>query len=151
MHGAQLDPPSGSFNPSAAKVFMTNPSVCLDIAASKSSIAVIDLLLEHGATIENSLALHKAAGSGAGDERVPIMAHLIALGYDANATDDIRKNHALGTPLHYAISARSLAKVEFLLQHGADPHKPVGRSGSAYLMAKCMGLDEIADLMNWLS
>lgn len=150
-HGAQLDPPSRSFNPSAAYVCTTTSSDCIDIAASKSSIAVLNLLFEHGATKGNSIALHMAAGSGTGDERIPMMAHLIELGYDINAADEVRRNHAIGTPLQYAITAKSLAKVEFLLQKGADPHKPVGRCGSAFIMAERMGLDQFVILMKRFS
>lgn len=146
-HGAQLDPLPRSFNPSAAYVFNTTSSSCLDTAASKSSIAVLDLLFEHGATKGDSIALHMAAGSGAGDERIPMMAHLIELGYEVNATDEVRKNHAIGTPLQYAVTAKSLTKVEFLLQKGADPHKPVGRCGSAFGMAERMGMDQFVGLM----
>ena len=76
-----------------------------------------------------------------------MMAHLINLGYDVNATDEPRKNHGIGTPLQYAIMAKSLAKVEFLLQEGADPHKPVGRYGSAFKMAELMGMDQFVILM----
>ncbi|KAL8731410.1 MAG: hypothetical protein Q9181_004311 [Wetmoreana brouardii] len=150
-HGAQLDPPPGSFNPSAAYAFKTTSSKCLDTAASISSIAVLDLLFKHGATKADSIALHTAADSGAGDERIPITAHLIGLGYDVNAANEVRKNHAIGTPLHYAVTAKSLAKVEFLLQKGVDPHKPVGRCGSAFKMAECLGMDHFVGLMKRFS
>lgn len=126
-------------------------SGCIDIAASSSSIAVLDLLFEHGAKKGDSIALHMAAGSGTEDERVPMMAHLIELGYDVNATDEIRGNHAIGTPLQYAVMAKSLAKVEFLLRNGADPHKPVGRGGSAFILAERMGLNQFVGLMKQFS
>ncbi|KAL9611324.1 MAG: hypothetical protein Q9167_004007 [Letrouitia subvulpina] len=150
-HGAQLDPPSGSINPSATYAFRTTSSSCIDAAASASSTAVLDLLFEHGAKKGDSIALHIAAGSGAGDERVPMMAHLIELGYDVNATDDVRGNHAIGTPLQYAVTAKSLAKVEFLLRNGADPHKPVGNGGSAFILAERMGLEQYVGLMKQFS
>lgn len=76
-----------------------------------------------------------------------MISHLIALGYDVNATDKTRGNHSMGTPLHYAIMANSPSTVSLLLQRGADPHKPVGRCGSAYKMAELMGRDQCVMLM----
>lgn len=80
-----------------------------------------------------------------------MMAHLIELDYDVNATDEVRKNHAIGTPLQYAVTAKSFAKVEFLLRKGADPHKPVGRGGSPFKMAERMGMDQFVGLMKRFS
>ena len=108
---------------------------------------MFDLLLEHGAVKENSTPLHSAAGTGIDDERLPMMAHLIEAGYDVNATDEAWGNRKLGTPLHYAIRAQSLAKVEFLLQRGTDPHKPGGRAGSPFKMAECIGMEQFVSLL----
>ena len=121
------------------------------MAASVSSIVTFDLLIEHGAKGEDSLALHMAAGAGMDDERIPMMAHLIYLGYDVNATDELRGRRAIGTPLHYAISAKSLAKVKFLLERGADPYKPAGLCGSAFNMAERTGMDQCVVLMKQIS
>lgn len=126
----------------------TTSSVCLNKAGSVSSVAVFDLLLKHGAIKENSTPLHSAAGAGMDGERIPMMAYLIEAGYDVNATDEARIIRLLGTPLHYAIAARSLENAKFLLQKGADPHKSVGLSGSSPLeMAKGMGMDELIGLL----
>ena len=146
-HGAQLDPAPQSSDLSFRNAFTTTSSACLNVAASTSSIAVFDLLLKHAAMKANSTPLHSAAGSGMDDERIPMMAHLIELGYDVNATDEMRKNCMIGTPLHYAIRAQSLAKVKFLLQRGADPHKPVGLAGSPFKMAERMGMDQFVGLL----
>ena len=81
------------------------------------------------------------------DERIPMMAYLIEAGYDVNATDEVKKFGAIGTPLQYAIMAQSLAKVKFLLQRGADPYKPVGRAGSPFKMAERMGMDQFVNLL----
>ncbi len=91
-----------------------------------------------------------AAGAGADDERIPMMAHLIDLGYDVDATDDVRKHLAIRTPLHYAIRVQSLAKVNFLLQKGADSHKPVGLSVFPFKMAERMGKDRFVSLLKQL-
>lgn len=109
------------------------------------------MLLESGATRTNSVALHAAAGAGKDDERIPMMAHLIELGYDVNATDEVRGYSAVGTPLQCAIMAKSPAKVRFLLEKGADPRKPVGSGGSPFKMAEGMGLDEVVDLLKQYS
>ena len=146
-HGAQLDPAPLPADLSFGNVFTTTSSGCLNVAASKSTIAVFDLLLEYGAKKANSTPLHYAAGTGMDAERIPMMAHLIEIGYDVNATDEVRGRRAIGTPLQYAIDARSLAKVKFLLLRGADPHKPVGLAGSPFQMAERMGLDQFVDVL----
>ncbi|KAI4162727.1 MAG: hypothetical protein LQ342_003614 [Letrouitia transgressa] len=144
-HGAQLDPPSRSINPSAAYIFRTTLSGCIDIAASSSSIAVLDLLFEHGAKKGDSIALHMAAGSGTEDERVPMMAHLIELGYDVNATDEIRGNHAIGTPLQYAVMAKSLAKAAGVRRHAhMSSQKTWAQGPPARLTIAVKLLDDIA-------
>ncbi|KAL8846312.1 MAG: hypothetical protein Q9221_008595 [Calogaya cf. arnoldii] len=120
-----------------------DPSI-LDLAASGASTAVYDLLLKRGASHVKRIPLHAAAGSGR-DGRIPMMAYLIEAGYDINAFDTNVQPwmRRVGTPLQYAIRAQSLPNVEFLVRHGADPHKPGGLSGSAYTMAERMGLKEI--------
>ncbi len=112
---------------------------------------MFDLLLKHGAVKENSTPLHSAAGTGMDDERIPMMVHLIESGYDVNATDEVRGYRKIGTPLHYAIQAQSLAKVEFLLQRGADPHKHVGLAGSPFKMAEGMGMEQFVSLLKRFS
>ena len=146
-HGAQIDPPPPPPELCWGNAFTTTSSVCLNTAASISSTAVFDLLLEYGAVKENSTPLHSAAGTGTDDERILMMAYLIGAGYDVNATDEARGNRRVGTPLHYAIRAQSLAKMIFLLQRGADPHKPGGRAGSPFKMAECMGMEQFVSLL----
>ena len=145
--GAEIGPSAQSSNSSASLVLNTDSSSYLDRAASVSSIATFDLLIGRCAKRDNCLPLHYAAGAGSDGERLPMMVHLIELGYDVNADDEIRMRRSIGTPLHNAIIARSLVKVEFLLQKGADAHKRAGRSGSAYKMAETMHLEEYVVLM----
>ena len=150
-HGAQLYSSTQSFNPSASLVFNTQSCSYLDLAASTASIATFDLLVEHGAQRESCLPLHMAAGTASDDERIPMMAHLIDLGYNVNATDDMRGNHAIGTPLHYAIYVKSLVKVEFLLRKGANSHQPVGLAESAFKMAERLEMVQCVRLMKQTS
>ena len=144
-HGAKPDLPGSSIS-AAALTSKLHSSSCLEVAASRSSVATFDLLISHGANRETGNLLHLAAARS-DDQRASMMSHLIALGYDVNATDDDRGNHSIGTPLHYAIMANSPSAVSFLLRKGADPHKPVGRCGSAYKMAELMGRDQCVNVM----
>ena len=59
--------------------------MALQCAAAWSTIGSLDLLLEHGAKLENSFPLHAAAGMNC--ERIQMMAHLIKLGVDVNSCD----------------------------------------------------------------
>lgn len=88
------------------------------------------MLLDHGARKENSIPLHTAAGSGLNGERIPMISHLIRLGFDVNGSDEARGPSGIGTPLHYAIKAGSLENIKCLLDNGADAQKPIGLAGS---------------------
>ncbi|KAL8753143.1 MAG: hypothetical protein Q9184_005510 [Pyrenodesmia sp. 2 TL-2023] len=123
----------------------------LNTAAASSSVAVFDLLIERGATRANSIPLHIAAGAGEDGERIPMMTHLIDIGYDINGTDDGKHPCGHGTPLHYALRAQSLEKVEFLLQKGADPYRPHDGCGTPFTwaegMARSMARGEFVTLL----
>ncbi|KAL8898433.1 MAG: hypothetical protein Q9207_006700 [Kuettlingeria erythrocarpa] len=123
----------------------------LNTAAASSSVAVFDLMIEHGATRENSIPLHTTAGSGRGGDRIPMMTHLIDIGYDINGTDDGKWPCWNGTPLHYALKAQSLEKVEFLLQKGADPYRLYKGCGTPFSvaesLARSMGRGEFISLL----
>ena len=54
--------------------------------------------------------------------RIPMMEHLIKLGVDVNAQDDLKHgSYRRGTALHYAIWECNPEQVRFLLDNGADP------------------------------
>ncbi|KAL9641130.1 MAG: hypothetical protein Q9204_000270, partial [Flavoplaca sp. TL-2023a] len=120
----------------------------LDLAGAMASTAVFESLLRRGASKQRDIPLHMAAASGKNGERIPMMAYLIAAGYDVNATDQAREpwNTRRGTPLQYAILAESLPNVEFLVQHGADPHNEGGVAVSAYTLAERMELKDVIRL-----
>lgn len=60
----------------------------LDTAANSGNIAVIDLLLAHGAKLECSNALHAIARTRNEDSRcIAVMAHLLDRGADVNALE----------------------------------------------------------------
>jgi len=150
-HGATLSHlPTDSSNPTYADPILT----CLNAAACKSTIATFDMLLAHGASKTHSIPLHTVAGCGSDDSRIPMMAHLINIGYDVNATDEeVMGGHGIGTPLHHAVRRHAMGKIKFLLENGANPQKKnqVKREGaiqfSALEMAEGSGLSEIVAMM----
>ena len=92
----------------------------MNFAAGSSSIAVLDLLLTHGAKLENSLPLHVAAARSDVDVQIPMMQHLLSLGVDINASDAMKGSRRAGTPLHHAAQAGRIEAVQFLVEIGAD-------------------------------
>ncbi|TQV92474.1 hypothetical protein V2A60_007162 [Cordyceps javanica] len=83
------------------------------VAALYRDTAAIDLLLQHGARLENSGALAAAAQRG----NEPMLCHLMARG----ARSDSDAATATTTPpLHVAVGAGHAGAARILLQHGAD-------------------------------
>ena len=109
------------------------------------------MLLSHGAKRENSIPLHTAAGAGVNGERTAMIVHLLELGFEVNQSDEAIGRFAIGTPLQYAIRAKSFENVKCLLDYGADPHKPVGLAGSAFKMAERMATEDIFALLKQYS
>lgn len=89
-HGARPNLGPRTINPKADSASIDSSGICLNVAAQKSSIRIFDMLLNHGAPRENSVALHMAAGAGVSVERIPMMTHLIAFGFDVNGSDEVR-------------------------------------------------------------
>ena len=99
----------------------------LEVAASGSSPAVLDTLLEHGLKLEDSDALHSVAGaSEAPSGRLEMMVHLLNLGIDINAIEKrgqpSSRGIGKGTPLHSAVYIDEREHVAFLLERGADKY-----------------------------
>lgn len=97
-----------------------------------ATFAVVDLLLQYGAKIEQSKALHVAAPSRKDDsECIPMMEYLLDHGADINALKHqsnpeylermkTNKRLAFGNPLHCAAKCGKKKRVKFLLERGAD-------------------------------
>ena len=121
--------------------------MALQCAAAWSTIGSLDLLLEHGAKLENSFPLHAAAGMNC--ERIQMMAHLIKLGVDVNSCDFARVRSQYGTPLHCAVIARNIGNVK--LENGANPHIQDRGGLTPFDIAKRIGNQEISrKLLNLL-
>lgn len=94
----------------------------LEMAAKVASPAVVELLLEHGATWKNRAALHYAAM----DNRVDVAAVLLRHGQDVNAVSDDEEipasyyERGWGTALHEAARNGHEQMIRFLLEHGID-------------------------------
>ena len=124
---------------------VSDSGMALQLAACWSDISTLDLLLEHGAKLENSFPLHDVAGMG--DERIPMMAHLIELGVDVNSLDSARVRFRYGTPLHCAVQGQQCGTVRFLLENWADPNMKDEYGVTPIEAAKKKGNQELIALL----
>ena len=94
----------------------------LELAAKVASPAVVERLLQHGATWENRAALHYAAM----DDRVDVARVLVQHGQDVNAVPNDEEipagyyERGWGTALHEAARRGHEQMVRFLLDSGID-------------------------------
>lgn len=100
-------------------------STILDVAAANSTPTVLDLLIAHGARLEDSDALHSAAGEREKKPgRVEMMSHLLHLGMDINALAQREypagRRIGRGTPLQAAVAPEEPDRIQFLIEHGAN-------------------------------
>ncbi|KAJ3094090.1 hypothetical protein HK100_006281 [Physocladia obscura] len=132
--GADVNFPSLKRVPqNIAKSRAGNP-ICrypIEFAAACSTLDIIKLLLARGAMLENTNALHAAAGGvtdGDSAEQIKIMEFLLEKGLDINAIEFVvdasfpeqYEDRFYGTPLHYAAVWGWEDRFEFLLKKGAD-------------------------------
>lgn len=146
----------------------SDPGSVLDMAAEIGTVAAVDLLLQHGAKLENSTPLHNAASMGphgaarlsrvlpseylaiVGD-RIPMMKYLLECGVDVNGSDEVNGSavvvgqYRAGRPIHHAINAVAVDNVGFLLEHGADPHMKNQNGSTAFDLAKGTSMEEILE------
>ncbi|KAF4946972.1 hypothetical protein FGADI_10788 [Fusarium gaditjirri] len=100
------------------------------VAGLYKDTAAIDLLLQYGATVENSGALAAAARRG----NEPMMRHLLEKG--ARPKSDATSVGTGASPLHVAVKAGHVGIARILMQHGADPNAADGSGTSAVELAK---------------
>lgn len=92
----------------------------LELAAGSCDPIIIDVLLEHGAKIENCLAMHDAATRWDG-RGITMLDHLLQRGFDINTFESLSGFYGKASPLCVTAMAGRRAETEWLLEHGADP------------------------------
>lgn len=100
----------------------------LSIAFQEAPFATIQLLLDHGVSLQHGQVMHYAAMREL-DDRQEVLQDLLDRGHSVN--DIMYQNcgdeyyfhmySGIGTPLHYAAAKGLLDSVKFLTQHGASP------------------------------
>ena len=100
-------------------------STLFDVVAASSNPEAFDVFIAHGARLEDSHALLSSTGERENRPgRVKKMAHLLDLSMDINAIG--RRGYppsrriGRGTPLHTAVGARAIDRIEFLPERGGD-------------------------------
>lgn len=152
-HGADPNRPWGRFQP--------GPGAYLEKAAHRSSLEVVELLLQYGAQIKQSGAMHRAAQHG----RIDVMAMLFERGGDVNEqlwendpwwgsksrttkkkeygiefdnpANDAKWDHE--TPLHFSVLYCQAEATAWLMEKGADADLPDSQGWSARDMAVKIG------------
>lgn len=125
-------------------------STILDVAAANSSPFLFDLLVQHGARLEDSDALHSAAGAREKPEgRIEMMRHLLELNvFDANALERREyppaRRRGRGTPLHSGVAPQEVERLKLLLEHGADLQgkNTMGQTALEYAAARGFTVSE---------
>lgn len=96
----------------------------LSIAALCCSSDYLQLLLDHGARLEDCALLHKIASRNVRNavNSIPNLEFLLQKGVDIDAIEPSREDesHVAGTALQYAAARGNVAIVRFLLGRGAD-------------------------------
>lgn len=103
----------------------------LESVALNSTVEILDLLLKRGTSLEKGNPLHYAAISNKPDaDRLPMMSHLLMLGYDVDSFDrrvgsvyDLFFPNMPRPPLYHAVLSGHVERTRLLLDHGADPHR----------------------------
>ncbi|KAI9644800.1 hypothetical protein NHQ30_006827 [Ciborinia camelliae] len=129
----------------------------LEAAAGRANLEAVRLILESGAKIENGYPLHSAAAAcppgtnpyvppvNPSKEfdigRIPVMDLLVSHGADVNQKKESRYM-VPGYPIMYAVMAGAVERVNWLLEHGANPELK-GSYGSAVDYVEAMGSENM--------
>lgn len=97
-----------------------NSGGALETAARFFDTVIVDILIEHGAKIENSFAFQYAMFRDGGYRRT-MMEHLLRRGFDVNRFGFIPSLPYGGAALHVAVNLNLPEEVRWLVDHGADP------------------------------
>ncbi|OAK97717.1 ankyrin [Phaeosphaeriaceae sp. SRC1lsM3a] len=146
------------------------PGTDLRCAVERSSIEVVELLIQHGAQIEQSGAMHRAAEKG----RIDVMELLLKHGanvneqlwtnldYSASSRTNTKKEHGIisdvsddrrpkwshETPLHYSVLGLQIEAISWLVNHGADTDIRDSKDWSAKDMAVKMNDARILEALS---
>jgi hypothetical protein len=137
--------PLSARNPSGYPI----PRYPIEVAARRASLDIVKLLVDRGANLTNTNALHNAViahvssrDSRSEEETVQVMEYLLSQGCDINRrefqgedfiapfTDADHRPRKFGTPLQYAVYHAYEESVKFLLEHGPDPTIPAYNSST---------------------
>ena len=131
----------------------------LDYAGYKYSLDVVKLLVQHGADVTNTTAIHNAVMNSfkfppVNPGRLDIVTYLLECGASINQLEPTGAEYErppitpyTGTPLHRAVESGNPEHVSFLLSRGADP-SIVGAMGMTSLeVAERDHLDEIVGML----
>jgi ankyrin repeat protein len=99
---------------------LPDSGAALEAASRFCDTAIVDILVEHGAKIKNSLALHHALMRQV-EDRILMMEHLLRLGVDVNHFGWLTPLPHGGTALHLAAFLGQVNETRWLLEHGANP------------------------------
>lgn len=110
---------------------------CLSAAAASGNIEMVQLLCDHGASVNCSMALNAAASRG----HIDIVRFLLEKGANPNTADRLRDE----TLLQHACSGYQPETVKLLLEHGVNPNEGGGRFGSP-LQCTCAAYGSVETL-----
>ena len=110
-----------------------NPSTALDFAGYKHSLEIVKLLVQHGADVTSTWAIHGAVANSikfvpVNPGRLDIVTYLLECGANINQLlltipDEYERptiTPYTGTPLHSAVEGENPESVRYLLSRGAD-------------------------------
>lgn len=102
--------------------YVETSGAVLEQAAKSASPAIVDVLLEHGANLQNSRAIHNALLRKTAADVVEMLEHLVKRGADVNQLAfHMQGFHWGARPLNIAAEMGKLEPIRWLLEHGADP------------------------------
>ena len=104
----------------------------LNFASCKFSLEVVKLLVQHGADVRNTTAIHSAISNSikvppVAPGRLDIVTYLLECGANINQLEPTADEYErppttpyTGTPLHRAVQSENPEHVSYLLSRGAD-------------------------------
>jgi ankyrin repeat protein len=120
-----------------------SPSSILELVSGWGDVDKMQLLLDHGAQLHDTRALHDAARKGA----VAAAALLLDRGVDIERLDTSIPDPPNGTALHHAARAGHFAVVSLLLARGADRSARDARGRTAREIASEHGHGDVAAIL----